>query len=217
MSARGGMSARKKRSETQPLRKVPTQERSRERLERIISAAATLMDEQGYEAVSTNAIAAKAGIPIGSLYQYFPDKRSILRAMAERCRDGSLQVFDQLAEAGALAAPLETLVNQVVTAFADFHETIPGFRTVMMAWHTPELRDEHRALHDEFERRTSLVISARIPNISATQCATVAAVVVNGMDALMNVAMLRPRAARKLLFEEIKVLMLRYLAPYESR
>lgn len=62
----------------------PTQERSRRTLEAILDAGAALILEQGYDQVSTNAIAARAGIAIGSLYRYFPDKRSLLSALVER-------------------------------------------------------------------------------------------------------------------------------------
>ena len=67
-----------------PLRRAPTQQRSRARLERILAAATELIAAQGSDAMRMGELAAKAGISIGSLYQYFPDKAAIIRTLAER-------------------------------------------------------------------------------------------------------------------------------------
>ncbi|GAB7146578.1 TetR/AcrR family transcriptional regulator [Mycobacterium riyadhense] len=72
-------------------RKTPAQERSRETVRRILDAAARVLKERGYGGASTNRIAAAAGISPGSLYQYFPNKDAILKAMvadyAEQLQD----------------------------------------------------------------------------------------------------------------------------------
>lgn len=91
------------------LRRTPSQRRSRERVERILNAAAQLIAEGGSEAMRMSDVAAAAGISIGSLYQYFPDKRAIVRTLAERynaqgrecIRDGLAGVrdLDHLCEA----------------------------------------------------------------------------------------------------------------------
>jgi AcrR family transcriptional regulator len=65
-------------------RRTPTQQRSRERMERILAVASGLIEQHGSDQVKMSAVAEKAGISIGSLYQYFPDKRSIIRTLAER-------------------------------------------------------------------------------------------------------------------------------------
>lgn len=66
------------------MRKEPTQRRSRERVERILSCASTLIETGGSDAMRMSDVAEMAGISIGSLYQYFPDKGSIIRTLAER-------------------------------------------------------------------------------------------------------------------------------------
>jgi AcrR family transcriptional regulator len=67
-----------------PLRRAPSQRRSRERVERILAAATELIAEKGSEAMRMGEVAEKAGVSIGSLYQYFPDKAAIIRTLAER-------------------------------------------------------------------------------------------------------------------------------------
>ena len=66
------------------LRREPNQRRSRERVERILAAASALIAEKGSDAMRMGEVAAKAGVSIGSLYQYFPDKAAIILRLAER-------------------------------------------------------------------------------------------------------------------------------------
>ncbi|CAN7443764.1 TetR family transcriptional regulator [Phyllobacterium sp. LjRoot231] len=66
------------------IRREPTQKRSRERVERILSCASTLIEKSGSDAMRMSDVAEMAGISIGSLYQYFPDKGAIIRTLAER-------------------------------------------------------------------------------------------------------------------------------------
>jgi len=63
-------------------RKLPAQERSRDTVNVILKAAAHIFMEKGYATGTTNHIAQKAGVSIGSLYQYFPNKDAILVNLA---------------------------------------------------------------------------------------------------------------------------------------
>lgn len=69
---------------TTPLRRAPVQRRSAERLTRILDACADLLDEVGYDALSTRAVAQRAGVPIGSVYRFFGNKRAMADALAGR-------------------------------------------------------------------------------------------------------------------------------------
>src|SRR3954454_149059 len=66
------------------LRRTPVQERSAARVQRMLDAAAALLDEVGYDATTTSLIASRAGVSVGSLYQFFPDRRAVLQALAVR-------------------------------------------------------------------------------------------------------------------------------------
>ncbi|CAM5447224.1 TetR family transcriptional regulator OS=Streptomyces fumanus OX=67302 GN=GCM10018772_45770 PE=4 SV=1 [Streptomyces fumanus] len=69
---------------TSPLRRAPVQRRSAERLTRILDACAHLLDEVGYDGLSTRAVAQRAEVPIGSVYRFFGNKRQMADALAQR-------------------------------------------------------------------------------------------------------------------------------------
>lgn len=76
-------------AEAPSARKSPVQERSKARVERILEAAAELIVRGGSDQLKMSEVAASAGISIGSLYQYFPEKAALIRMLAERINAGS--------------------------------------------------------------------------------------------------------------------------------
>ena len=69
------------------LRKLPTQARSRARVASILKAAGELLGEVGYDGLSTNLVAERADVPVGSIYQFFEGKDDIVAALVEQFQD----------------------------------------------------------------------------------------------------------------------------------
>ena len=78
------------------IRNIPRQSRSQQTVDLILDAAGDLFASVGYEAATTNAIAEKAGISIGSLYRYYPDKDAILKELAERYYREQRELFEKV-------------------------------------------------------------------------------------------------------------------------
>ncbi len=99
-------------------RKVPRQERSRLTVDRILVAAAQVFHEAGYTSATTNDIALEAGISVGSLYQYFPNKDAILVALTRRHIDsataGLINLVSALSPEGGIRETLRTVVDFLV-------------------------------------------------------------------------------------------------------
>ncbi|MBO9534112.1 MAG: TetR/AcrR family transcriptional regulator [Solirubrobacteraceae bacterium] len=96
-------------------RRTPTQERSRRTVERIVDAAAVVLADAGYDAASTNRIAAQAGISPGTLYGYFSGKDEIVAAVIDRVVDGFAEsVAPALREAAG--QPIEPATRLVLDA-----------------------------------------------------------------------------------------------------
>lgn len=86
----------KKEKKGLSLRKEPNQERSQETMENIVQATAHILEKEGFEKTSTNKIAAKAGVSIGSLYQYFPTKESIIALMMDKYMKSEIEMIDRV-------------------------------------------------------------------------------------------------------------------------
>jgi AcrR family transcriptional regulator len=105
----------KKPKKQRPARRSPQQQRSLYKLELILEAAMRLLDEGGMASLNTNAVAATAGISVGTLYQYFPDKEAILDAlMVREVADFSASIIALLEKPLELAA--EGRVERTVRA-----------------------------------------------------------------------------------------------------
>jgi AcrR family transcriptional regulator len=107
------------------LRRRPVQERSAARVQRMLDAAAALLDEVGYEATTTSQIAARAGVSVGSLYQFFPDRRAVLQALATR----SFERFSAQLDARLAERPpqrWQDAVDAVVDVYVAFSRSEPA-------------------------------------------------------------------------------------------
>jgi AcrR family transcriptional regulator len=104
-------------------RLVPTQQRSRERFERILESAAGVMAEKGSEDFRMSDIVERTGVAFGSLYQYFPDKTAIIGTLAERYnqigRDCVVRELSKMKSAGDLHAALSGITDGYYQMFLD--------------------------------------------------------------------------------------------------
>lgn len=109
-------------SDVEP-RKQPRQRRSTETVERIVDAAARVFDECGYRRTTTNAIAERAGVSVGSLYQYFPNKDALLVALAERHVEEASEAFRaHLSTAMARGPSLESFTRELIELAVSLHD-----------------------------------------------------------------------------------------------
>lgn len=111
------------------LRRAPVQQRSAERLTRILDACAEVLDEVGYDRLSTRAVAHRADVPIGSVYRFFGNKRAMADALAHRNLDRYAQgVADRMrhVEHGDWRGVLDASLDEYLT----MKRTVPGFALV---------------------------------------------------------------------------------------
>ncbi|MEU9774380.1 TetR/AcrR family transcriptional regulator [Streptomyces sp. NPDC047968] len=109
-----------------PLRRVPVQRRSADRLARILDACAELLDACGYEELSTRDVAARAGVPIGSVYRFFGNKRALVEALGRR----NLDRYAARVEEGLARVPAgcwRGAVDVVLDEYLAMKRTVPGF------------------------------------------------------------------------------------------
>jgi len=194
-----------------PLRRVPVQGRSVARVARMLDACAELVDEVGYDGLTTTLLAERAGVAIGSVYQFFPDKRAIVQALTLRSLEAYL---DRL----AIRMAAEDLPNwwEVVDAAIDeyisMHRSVPGFRTL----HFGDVVDIH-LLDDERDNNAVIVehltamLVQRYEVANDHQVKFALSIAVETADALINMAFRRDAEGDPTILNECRALIKEYL------
>lgn len=130
-------------------RKRPVQERSRALVERVLDEAARIFEERGYAGTTTNHVAEAAGISIGSLYQYFPNKDALLVGLAERHLAEAVPQMEAIAAWLREERPsVEETCRAFVVATGELNRSDRLHRLLWQAPRTPALIDRLAALED---------------------------------------------------------------------
>lgn len=199
-------------------RKTPVQARALETRSRILESAARVFSLHGYAAGTTNRIAAEAGLSVGSLYQYFPNKDAILVTLVRaHLTDGAEAVLAAVERARPLpAGDLTGRIQAIVDALVGVHAGDPALHQVLFeeAPRPPELLDELRVLEDAAVRVAANLIAGR-PRAGIThEDEMTARMVVTTLEALVHrlVATRQPRVAIDDVRREVTAVVVRYLA-----
>ena len=110
-------------------RRKPSQERSRESVDVLIEASAQVLQERGYKGATTNRIAERAGVSVGTLYQYFNNKDEIFDALIEQEGIRYLAALEE--SIPGLEVPLKQALRTLLEAGYSHHRLVLGLRVVM--------------------------------------------------------------------------------------
>jgi AcrR family transcriptional regulator len=196
---------------TAALRRVPKQARARQRLERVLDAAEAVFVEVGYEAATTNQIAARAGTSIGSLYEFFRDKQALAVALADRyvVDLGTIyneRIVDDVAKSGA------ELIDSIVDALGAFWRRRPATAALLRgALGAPELVAAGETLRLAFVDHITAVLAARRPAEETERCRFVAEITFDVTRSLLERAQAEPLHRRAAVQAELKSVLLAYL------
>jgi len=111
------------------LRNEPVQARSSARLTGLLDAAAAIIDEIGYERLTTAMVAERAGASIGTVYRYFPDRIAVVDALALRCVQRLTGRVTELVS-DDVVTDWRRAVESFVDAKAEMYRSEPGFRAI---------------------------------------------------------------------------------------
>ncbi|WP_082158767.1 TetR/AcrR family transcriptional regulator [Chromobacterium sp. LK11] len=111
-------------------RKLPSQARSRHAVAAILEAAARILERDGYAGLTTNKAAELAGVGIGSLYQYFPNKQALVAALHRRHGEETLGTVREALRLSA-GLPWPAQLEQLVSACLRLHLAAPGLHRVL--------------------------------------------------------------------------------------
>lgn len=192
------------------LRRAPVQRRSAERLTRILDACAALLDEAGYEELSTRAVAVRAQVPIGSVYRFFPHKRALVDALAVRNLNSYTERLT-VRLAGVPAAHWRGAIDAVLDEYLAMRRTVPGFAQVDFGAAAHAEDPQHRANHRLADRLAGLLAGhwGSSPDEELRRAVLVG---VEAADATLQLAFRVDPSGDPAIVAEIRVLLHAYLA-----
>lgn len=194
--------------EDKTIRRQPKQARSQRRVDHLLDVAAQVFAEMGYEAATTNAVAARAGVSIGSLYQFFPNKEAIVEALVERYAEGLRNIYaTALNPAQAANLPLPEMLTRFIQAMAAFDQSHVAFRRFFLSSGLRAAED----LHLETQRHVENLIGQRFPGLAPERCHSCAVVCVGIVKGLMPLSAPPDSLPPEQLAEEIVRALLAYL------
>ena len=205
------------------LRRRPMQRRSAERYERILNVCAELLDEVGFAGLTTTAVAKRAEVPIGTVYQFFADKSALVHALAAR----NLQNFmERLARRYGETPPasVEDVVDIAIDEFVDMRRTLPGFGVLDFGagskWSEADPRDLY-LLDDSVENNAAVALRLRTltPFLASSeageeQVELALRVTMEAADAVLQLAFRADPDGDAALIAECKKLLVAYLGRY---
>ena len=145
-------------------RRIPRQHRSRQTVEAVLAAVPLVVKRHGIASITTNRIAEVAGVSIGSLYQYFPDKRSVFSALHER-HVGDVRNILERNIAAHKSSSFSELVVDLVEELVDLHSIETELHQLVSASVNEGPEHFRRALRAAFERAIAQCGSGNINRV----------------------------------------------------
>jgi AcrR family transcriptional regulator len=203
------------------VRREPRQARSRARVAQILAAADGILSAEGFEALTVRRIAQEAGVPVGSIYQFFPDKAAVVDALAH----GYIGEFDEAiarlvesAQEPGQAAAWADPVGRLVDEFAGLYRSRPGYVALWSGRHlSPELARADDANNLAIAAGVSRILVARGILAEGPDLERNAQVAVRVADALLQFAFAAGAGGDEAILRELKTLLRLYLGELAAR
>ena len=190
------------------VRRTPQQERGERRLAQLLESAASVMAEVGYDAATMTAIAERAGASIGALYQYFPNKEAIVRALREQYVE-EIEALWLPVTAQASKLGTRQMVDQIIDMFVDYVERRPAYIAVLNA---PGRYKRDPVARNRLREHFAALFRERRPEMSKEAAFRVANVTMQVVKA-MNVLYAEAKSAEKEeIVREFKLVLMSYLS-----
>jgi AcrR family transcriptional regulator len=143
-------------------RRVPRQERSATTVEAILEAAGELITARGFRALTTKAVARRAGVSIGSLYQYFPNKAAILgRLIEQHVAEVEPAVERSLQELADPAVPYSDALRRLFMRLIELHRAHPHLHDLLLGDASQDALRLRRERERDYVAQTAAILRNR--------------------------------------------------------
>jgi len=198
-------------SDLPPLRRKPVQERSAKRVERMLDAGAELLAEVGYDGLTTTLVAKRAGVAVGSLYQFFPDKRAIVQALTHRNLDRFVTAVGERLR-GVDHQSWWEVVDALLDIYLHMHRDVPGFSQVHFGDVVDvQLLDERRTNNGVITDALADLVAGHV-DLPREELDLPISIAVEAADSLLKFAFRADPAGDEKVVAETKALIKTYLA-----
>lgn len=166
-------------------RRRPRGEQGARRVDLILDAAEAVFGEAGFDGATTNAIAARAGVSIGSIYQYFPDKSALFAAVADRYRAALRALYDEALTASASDETWPALLDRLIDPLVHLEVRHAAFKAVLCG------HSAGRSIHDslvesEVAARIEQSLRSKLPKLSASSLTVVGRVIIASVSGVIT-------------------------------
>ena len=203
-------------------RKQPRQERSRHTVDAILRATAHILRTDGWDRLTTNAVARRAGVSIGSLYQYFPSKEALVAALTEaHAAEGFEVLAKAVAEAADAPRSVEETVRHYIRAMVSLHAGDPKLHRVLQI-QVPRLAGGFDVVRRMSQQSATLVrgwLESQREHLRPVDVDVAAWLLVTAVESVAHLDVLEKPAQlnTEVLVEELTALVLGYLRPVPAR
>ncbi len=193
---------------------TPKQKRGQQRVDLILDAASQIIAEVGYEAATTILIAERAKTSVGSLYQFFPNKDAIVRALVARYVATWREQAGAINFEGFKALTVEEMGDQFVEPLREFVRHNRDFNVLFASSHTSKALSEAIGEADEAVlARNDAVMAYFRPDLSASERRRYALICMHTIKGLLALVAYSDEVTLDEVFDEMKAMLNRYLAP----
>jgi AcrR family transcriptional regulator len=196
------------------LRAKPKQKRGQMRVQAIINAASEVFAEVGYENATMIEIAARADTSVGSLYQFFSNKESVLKALVERYVNRATEVFSAMDVESFSAKSFEEGIRAILVPLKTFIRDNRDFQVIFASSGGSALVAEAiRPMDEAFQTRMDAVLTQIAPQLSPQDRYKYRMVGMMVMKALLTLAHPSSELTLDEVFAELEAVYIRYYKP----
>ena len=197
-------------------RRVPVQERSRQRVAALLSAAEQILVDEGADHLTTGRICQVAGVPSSALYQYFSDRQDVLEALGDgylaQFRSTNARLLEQ-----ARTERWDDVVGRLLSSQLQLYRALPGFRALWLAHFDATLGARYDDHLEAMAEGLLDILALQLPITEPDRVRTACHVAMRAGDALLRWAFAADPEGDAAVLAETERLMRRYLDDVVTR